>query len=305
MAPGTVQATVAVDTWTSLVRGGLGCAGLVLVAASPLAPTAAVAHLPAYTAALGTLLVLVAATMRLRPLLVVLGCLGLSAALALTLLGGPDLGLSAVLLYAAAALLLGAAVRQPWMAIPFLLVPLLIVAPTGSGWGESRDAFTSAWDDAVGCPCPLAGVPAALAVLGAAVGQLSSGPLPQVRPSAGPLLAAAVVLSASAFVAGSLVSGGLATAGLRLGVVAAAVAWVAFTYQAGRTALVWQSALACLLALLGALAVDAGTDSAHLLSLAMAATLLASLLPATLAALGLGLRRWKGRERPQAGSPAA
>src|SRR5688572_27366586 len=159
----TVRGAAAVDAWTSFVLASLGGLGLALLAVGPLVPSpASFPYLPQYAFVSGGILVVLAATMRLRSMLIVLGCLALTAGLACTLAGGgdPDLNLAALALYCAAAVVLGAAGSHIWMAVPFMLVPLLIVAPEGASWARSREAFSLAWEAAVGGTYLLAGLPA-------------------------------------------------------------------------------------------------------------------------------------------------
>src|ERR1051325_6245354 len=145
----TVRATAAVDTWSSFVRAALGALGLVLLAVAPLVPRhTAFTALPFYAFTAGGLLVLLAATMRLRSMLIVLGCIGLIAALACTLSAGADVRLnqSALALYCGTAPLWGAVARRFWMALPFLIVPLLIVVPGGDpAWSQGQPEFAAAW----------------------------------------------------------------------------------------------------------------------------------------------------------------
>src|SRR5688572_97781 len=144
--------------------------------------------------------------MRLRSMLIVVGCLALTAGLACTLVGqgDPDLNLSALALYCAAAVVLGAAGSHSWMAVPFLLVPLLIVAPEGGSWTQSREGFSVAWESAVGGPYLLAGLPAGLAIAGAAIRQLRIAKWVPVRPSAVPLLILCAGLVTASLIVGSL-----------------------------------------------------------------------------------------------------
>src|SRR5687768_16977606 len=132
MGQDTARTAVAVEAWDSLVKASLGALGLALLAVGPLLPrNASFAYLPQYAFTVGAVLVLVAATMRLRSMLIVVGFLALTAGLTCTLVGGgePRLNLAALALYCAAGVILGAAGRHLWMAVPFLLVPVLVVAP--------------------------------------------------------------------------------------------------------------------------------------------------------------------------------
>jgi hypothetical protein len=301
---GTVRPAVAVEAWTSLVLGGLGLTGLALLAAGPfiVAPGSFPA-LPLYAFTLGGLLVVAAATMRLRSLLIVFGFLGLAAGLALGLLGkgDPVTDRAALTVYCGAAVVLGAAARRTWAAVPFLLVPLLIVAPGPIGWTGSRLAFADAWTTALACACPWAGLPAALAVAGAFIGRTRERPWVPVRPSALPLLLMCAGLALAGVIVASIVPAALGfadTVALRAALIAGVLGWVALAYQAGRFALAWQTALACVLVLAGAMAVDNTTDPLSI-DAAFAATLLAALLPAILAGVGLLVRKWVGTEQPR------
>lgn len=312
MASGdTVRGDTAVETWTSFVKAALGMLGLALLAVGPLVPRdSAFQYLPQYAFVAGAILVLVAATMRLRSMLIVVGCIALTAGLACTLVGGADprINLAALMLYSAAAVILGAAGRHIGMAIPFLLVPLLIVAPYGPGWGESREAFGEAWEDAVGCPCLLAGLPAGLAVVGAVIGHLRTTKWVPVRPSALPVvLASAGILLASLIVA-SLLPDQYAFVRLvcmRAAVLAGVLGWIAVAYHVGRVALVWEAATACLLFLAGALFLDRQTQFPEAFGATLGITIAASLVPAALAGMGLLVRRWIGKERPATAPPTA
>jgi hypothetical protein len=304
MPDDTVRPAVAIEAWTSLVLGGLGVVGLALLGVAPLlAAPAGFPALPFYAFGLGGVLVVAAATMRLRALLIVLGCLALAAGLAASVAGhgGPDASRSALAIDCGAAVILGAAARRTWMAVPFLFAPLLVVAPgPGGGWAGSRDAFAKAWVAALGGHHLWAGLPAGLAVVGAFVGSVRRYPWVPVRPSAVPLLLLCAGLGFAGLVVGSLLPDPLAfarTVCLRAALLAGVLGWVALAYQAGRFALVWQAALACLLTLAGAVFVNAGNDI--VIGRALAITALASLLPAVLAAVGLLVRLWVGTERPR------
>lgn len=311
---GTVRSATSVDAWTSLVKAFLGVAGLALLAAAPFVDAPAeFRSLPHYAYAVGGLLVVAAATMRLRSMLVVVACLAFTAGLGLALAGDPGgrRVLAALLLYGGSALLFGAVARRAWAALPFLLVPLLVVAPHGDGWAESREAFTSAWQDALGCECLLAGLPAALAVAGAALGQATRQGWPRVRPSALPLLLLCGGLVLAGLVVGTLLPAArldfYQAVAWRAALLAGVLGWVAFAYQMGRVALVWQAALACLVLLAGALFLDRGTQFPEDVGATLALTVATSLVPAVLAGAGLLARSWIGTERPRhaaAASPA-
>jgi hypothetical protein len=302
----TVQAGAgAVETWSSLVRAALGAFGLALLAVGPLVPRDSAFHyLPQYTFVIGGALVLVSATMRLRSMLIVLGCVALTAALACTLAAGedPDLNLAALALYSAAAVILGAAGRHLWMAVPFLLVPLLIVAPQGSAdWAGSRDAFSATWEEAVGCPCLLAGLPAGMAVVGAGIGQMRDHRWRPVKPSAVPILIVSGGLLMASLVVGTLVPAQFAFVAvvcMRIALLSAVLGWIALAYQVGRVAFVWQAAAACLFILAGALFLDRHTRFPEDLGPTLGITVAASLVPAVLAGMGLLVRAWIGKERP-------
>lgn len=304
MATTSVHGT-SVETWTSLVKAAFGALGLALVACAPFVPTPdTFPHLGLYVYGVGGVLVVLAATMRLRSLLVVLGCLALSAALAFTLVGDQDgdRNLASLGLYASAGLLMGAVVRRSWMALPFLLVPLLVVAPHGGDWGDSRDAFAEAWSAALECECLLAGLPAATAVVGAAIGEFRKGGWPDLRPSALPLLMLCAGLVMAGLVVASLLPDSLATVRLvclRVALLAGVLAWIGLAYQVGRVAFVWQAALACLLLLAGALFLDRATQFPEAVGPTLALTIATSLVPAVLAGVGLLARHWIATERPR------
>jgi hypothetical protein len=309
MARETVEAAAAVETWTSFVKAALGAMGFVLLAIGPLVPSGAFQFLPHYSYTIGAILVVTAATMRLRTMLIVVGCIALTAALACTLAGGgsPSANQAALALYCAAALVLGAAARHPLMAIAFLAVPVLVVAPDHAGWLASRDAFIADWESALGGRSLLAGLPAALAVAGAAIGRIQSIQLVPVRPSAFPLLIACAGLVMAGLVIGSLLPGSLATAQLvclRAALIAGVLGWTALAYQVGRTDVVWQAAVASLLFLAGALFVDRATQFPDALGAALGITIATSLMPAALAGVGLLARRWIGTERPVVARPS-
>jgi hypothetical protein len=305
MAQDTVRAAAAIDTWDALVKAALGALGLALLAVGPLVPRDTGFHfLPQYAFVIGGLLVVVSATMRLRSMLIVLGCVALTAGLACTLVGGgePRLNLAALMLYCGAAVVLGAAGRHLWMAVPFLLVPLLIVAPQGgTGWAQSREGFSLAWQGAVGGPFLLAGLPAALAVAGAVIGELRLVKWVPVRPSAVPLILLSAGLLLAGLVVASLMPASLAnvqTVCMRVVVLAGVLGWIALAYQVGRLAFVWEAALACLLYLVGALFLDRATQFPDAFGPTLGITIAASLVPAVLAGVGLLARKWIGKERP-------
>lgn len=304
MGKDTVRGDLALDTWNSLVKAALGGAGLALLAAGPLVHGgAAFPYLPHYAFTLGGLLVLVAATMRLRSLLIVLGFLALSAGLACTLAGNGDaqLNVAALALYSAAAVVLGAAGRNIAMAVPFLFVPLLIVAPAGSGWSESREAFALAWENALGRPLALAGLPAAMAVVGAVIGTVRVKRWVPVRPSAFPLLVLAGGLTMASLIVASFMPAQFAfvqTVAVRVALLSAVLGWVALAYQLGRVAFVWEAALACLLYVAGALFLDRHTQFPEAFGATLGITVATSLVPAALAGVGLLARKWIGKERP-------
>lgn len=298
----------ALDTWSSLVLTGLGMLGLALLAVGPLVPAPqAFPYLPHYAFTAGGLLVVCAAMMRLRSLLIVLGCLALTAGLTCTLVGGgdPDLNLAALSLYCAAAIVLGAAGAHLWMAVPFLLVPLLIVAPQGPGWAASREAFSVAWERAVGGPYLLAGLPAGLAIAGATIRQLRVLRWVPVRPSAVPLLILTAGLALAGLVIGSLLAPGsfAQTVCMQVAVLSIGLGWIGLAYQIGRLAFVWEAAALCLLALAGALFLDRATQFPDAVGPTLGITIAASLVPASLASVGLLGRRWLGSERPTAPVP--
>lgn len=310
MVQATVRSAAAVDTWTSLVKAALGAFGLALLAGAPLVPRPeAFPYLPHYAYVAGGILVLTAATMRLRSMLIVLGCVALSAALAFTLVGDStgERNMAALALYGAAGVIFGAIGRRSWMAIPFLLVPLLVVAPHGDSWTDSRAAFSRAWTDALECDCLLAGLPAGMAVVGAAIGELRRKGWPDVRPSAVPLLLLCAGLVMAGLVLGSLLPDSMATVrtmSLRAALLAGILGWVGLAYQVGRLSLVWEAAIACLLLLGGALFLDRATQFPEAIGPTLAITLATSLLPAVLVGVGLLVRAWIGKERPKADAAA-
>lgn len=311
MAEDTTRTAVAVETWDSLVKASLGALGLALLAVGPLVPRdTGFEALPQYSYTAGGILVLVAATMRLRTMLIVLGCLALSAGLTCTLAGGgePRLNLAALALYCAAGVILGAAARHPWMAAPFLFAPLLIVAPHGTGWGASREAFSLAWEHALGGKYLLAGLPAALAIAGSVVGRLRVQGWVPVRPSALPLLLLSAGLLMASLILGSLLPDQFAdvrTVCWRIALISGVLGWVGVAYQVGRLALVWEAAGACLLFVSGALFLDRATQFPHAFGPTLLLTLATSLVPAVLAGVGLLARRWIGKERPVVVQPTA
>lgn len=296
-----------------MVKGVLGGIGFALVAAGPVLATPP--EFPALRACVlvaGGLLVLVALTMRLRLMLVVLASLGLMAGLAATIAGHGDASANraALALDCAAALAFGAALRRPWAAIPFLLVPLLIVTPSGTGWGPSHQAFAAAWTSSLGCEdCLWPGLPAGLALVGAAFGDLRARPWTPVRPSALPVLMGCAGVVVVTLVLASLLPGGLAfqrTVLLRAALLAGLLGWVGLSYQAGRLDFVWQAGATCLLVLVGALYADANTRYPDSFDATLLITVLASLMPALLAGVGLLVRQWIAVEaRVQAPSVAA
>ncbi|HUR26009.1 MAG TPA: hypothetical protein VM327_08375 [Candidatus Thermoplasmatota archaeon] len=311
MAQDTARTAVGLEAWSSFVKASLGALGLALLAVGPLLPQDEAFHyLPQYAFAIGAAFVLVAATMRLRSMLIVLGCLALTAGLTCTLVGGgePRLNLAALALYCAAAVVLGAAGRHIWMAVPFLLVPLLVVAPQGPGWEASREAFSQSWERALGGPYPLAGLPAALAVVGAVAGQLRVAKWVPVRPSPVPLLLLAAGLVMASLVVGSLLPDPLATVRTvcwRVALISAVLGWVGLAYQIGRLAFIWEAAAACLLFVAGALLLDRATQLHDAVGPTLAITVATSLVPAALAGVGLVARRWIGSERPATAQPTA
>ncbi|MHB1260681.1 MAG: hypothetical protein ACYC2H_03085 [Thermoplasmatota archaeon] len=311
MVQDTVRGALALDTWNSMVKASLGAGGLALLAVGPLVPSGGVfPYLAQYAYALGGALVLVAATMRLRSFLIVLGCLALTAGLACTLAGNgnADLNLAAVALYSAAAVVLGAAGRHIGMAVPFVLVPILIVAPLGTSWSGSREAFSLAWEAAVGGPFLLAGLPAAMAVVGSVFGALRVKKWVPVRPSAFPLLVLAGGLVMASLIIASLMPAKYAfvqTVAVRVALISGVLGWVALAYQIGRVAFVWEAAIACLLYLAGALFLDRHTQFPDAFGPTLGITVAASLVPAALAGVGLLARKWMGQERPATVQPTA
>lgn len=292
------------DAWTALVRCAIGALGLTLLAVGHLVPTPeAFPALRAYAFVIGALLVLVGASARHAPFLALLGFIALAAGLAASIVGNgqPAASRAALALDSGAAILLGAVGRRPWMAIPFLLVPLLIVAAGPPGWGPEQEEFADAWHAAMGCECLWPGVPAALAVVGAAIGDATARPWRTVKPSGfGPFVLAVGTMGA-ALVLVSVTPVAWETARLvlaRMALVAGILAWMAVAYQAGRVSFVAQAGIVGLLVLVGQLYADDAIRYPESYNLTLLATVLASLVPALLAALGLLVRSWIGTEGP-------
>lgn len=293
-----------VELWTDLVKASFGALGLAMMATGPLVPTPA--EFPAlrtYAFVAGGLCVLWAATGRNRPLLTVLGFIALIAGLAASIVGAgrPLASNAALALDSGAAILLGAALRRPWAALPFLAVPVLVVAGGPPGWTLEHQDFAAAWERAMGCGCHWPGVPAALALLGAAIGDATARPWPRVRPSAMPVLAGSAGMLMAALVVASVMPGDWGTARLaltRVALVAGILAWVALAYHAGRRAFVVQAGAVGLLMLVGALYVDTTIRYPASFDLTLLANVLASLVPAVLAAVGVLVRQWIGSEGP-------
>lgn len=291
------------ETWTALVKTAFGALGLTLLATGPLVPTPA--EFPAlrgYAFVLGLLLVLWAASARHRPFLAILGCVALCAGLAASIVGDgePLASRSALALDSGAAILFGAVGRRPWMAVPFLLVPLLVVAANPAGFGLAHEEFSTSWQGAMGCECLWPGLPAALALVGAGIGEATVRPWVPPRPSAAILAIACLGLVMAAVVVRTVTPPNLEEPRLwlgRLALVAGILAGMAAAYQSGRTAYVWQAGAAGLLVLVGQIYADASIvpivfDTAILVSA------LASLVPAILVAVGLLVRQWIATDRP-------
>lgn len=305
-ASGTVRTVAEVELWTALVKAAFGALGLAVLAIAPLAPTPAeFPALRAYVFVTGAVLLLWAASSRHRPLLALLGLIALAAGLTASIVGDgqPMASRAALALDSGAAVLLGAVARRPYMAVPFLLVPLLIVAAGPPGWGPGHQEFAEAWTAALGCECLWPGVPASLAIVGAAIGDATARPWPAVRPSAVLLVVGCLGLVMAGLVLWSIAPAAWDLARLvlaRLALLAGILAWIAVAYQAGRPLFVVESGMVGLLVLVGRLYADAAIRYPGSFDLTLLATVLASLVPAVLAGLGLLVRQWIGTERPDA-----
>lgn len=297
------------EPWTAPGKAFAGALGLTVLATGPLVPSPdAFPALRGYAYAAGALLVLWAASARHRPALTILGGIALAAGLTVSLLGQaqPLASRSALALDCGAAVLLGAVARRPWVAVPFLAIPLLIVASGTAPWGVGHEEFAPAWTTAIGCDCAwLPGLPVALALVGAVLGDAVVRPWPVVRPSALVAILSAAGLMAAGLVVRSVLPPAWPAARLALGhlaLVAGLLGWVALAYQAGRRSFVVQAGLAGLLVLVGALHADATLLYPQAFDAMLLVAVAASLLPAILAALGLLVRQWIGQE-PPAGGP--
>jgi hypothetical protein len=303
---GTDRPEAALDPWTTRTKATFGVLGLALLATAPLVPVVpGLPPLRGYAFVAGGLLVLWAATMPRAVALVVLGAVALAASLTTTILGHGDVtaNRSALALSCGAAVAIGSAGRKPWMAVPFLVTPLLVVAPGPAGWAASHQAFAAAWTQALGTDRALwPGLPAGLALAGVALGDLRARPWTDVRPSA-----LSVILACAGLVMASLVLASLLPDRLgftldvlqRIALLAGLLGWVGIAYQAKRLSFVWQAAAACMLVLVGALYADPYTRYPGSFDAALLVTVLASLMPALLAAVGLLVRPWIGKEPHQ------
>jgi hypothetical protein len=291
------------ETWTALVKVAFGALGLTLLATGPQVPTPdEFPALRGYAFVVGLLLVLWAASARHRPFLAILGCIALCAGLAASIVGDgqPAASRAALALDSGAAILLGAVGRRPWMALPFLLVPLLVVAANPAGFGVSHEAFSESWQGAMGCECLWPGLPAALALVGAGIGEAAARPWVPPRPSAALLAIACTGLLMAAVVLRTVAPPSFEGARLwlgRTGLVAGILGGMALAYQSGRVAYVWQAGAAGLLLLVGQIYADASIVPI-VFDTALLATALASLVPAILVAVGLLVRQWIATDRP-------
>jgi len=242
-------------------------------------------YLPEYASVVGALLVLWAASLRMPALLAALAFI-LSGAAFASALAGPghaDVQRSSMGLLCAAAILMGSAVRGPWVAPLFLFAPLAIEQVATGTWNLGREAFSAQWAVAIGCDCPTAGFPAALAV----------PPTEPARPSAlGPLLASVCVALAGAVVFTILPASLESWQGAALWVmgIAAAAAWLLLAYQLGRWWLVLDGFLAAAAALGGAAYSGHALVDAVPLGAGVGLVIAMSLIPAALAAIGVLLR---------------
>lgn len=299
----------ALDSATVVGHVAVALLGAALLALAPsLAPkdVASFQYLPEIAAVVGALLVGWAATLRMHTLLAALSfvlCLGAFA----STLAGPghvDVQRSSMGLLCAGAILMGAAVRGPWTAPLFLFAPLAIEQVATGTWHLGRADFSAQWASAIGCDCPVAGFPAGLAVLGGLVGRWAGSRAERAgqraRPSALALLLAAFCAMVAGAVASMVLPDGLGfwrdVAGMAM-LLGGAFGWIALAYQLGTWWSVPDGFLATLFILGGA--AYSGRDLVRVVSLPDGLVLAAvvSLVPATLAAFGILLRRWLAHRR--------
>ncbi|HUR61815.1 MAG TPA: hypothetical protein VM286_05560 [Candidatus Thermoplasmatota archaeon] len=292
------------DSGTVLGHLAVGLLGASLLALAPsLDPSGGgFQYLPEYAAVTGLLLVGWAATLRMHALLAVLAFVLSLAAFASTVAGPGhvDVQRSAIGLLCASAIVMGAAVRGPWVFPLFLFAPLAIEQVATGTWNLGRADFSAQWASAIGCDCPVAGFPAALAVLGGLVGRAVASPMPVPRPSAlAPLLGCFCVLVTAA-VAYTVLPASLdfwRTTAVQAMVMGGALGWVLLSYQLGTPWSVLDGFLACFLILAGI--AYAGHELASVFSLSdgLAIAFVVSLVPAALAGVGILMRMWLGRGR--------
>ncbi|MFO1535239.1 MAG: hypothetical protein ABR586_06195 [Thermoplasmatota archaeon] len=300
-----VREVEALDSQTVLGHAAVALLGASLLALAPsLAPTDGSGYqaLPQLAAVVGALLVGWAATVRMPSLLAALGFVFCLAAFASTVAGPglPQVQRSSVGLLCASALLMGAAVRGPWVAPLFLFAPLIIEQVATGSLNLGRQEFSAQWVNAIGCDCPVAGFPAGLAVLGGMLGRAVATRHEWPHPSAlAPLVGAFCVLVAG-WVAATVLPDGLASwrdVGAQAMALGGALGWIALAYQLGT----WWSALDGFLASVFILAgaAYAGQDLVQAVSLpnGLLLAFVVSLVPAALAALGVLLRRWLTHKR--------
>lgn len=293
------------DSGTVLGHVGVALLGAALLAIAPsLVPKTpgAFPYLPEYAAVVGILLVGWAATLRMHALLAAMAFVLALAAFA-SALAGPghvDVQRSAIGLLCAGAILMGAAVRGPWVFPLFLFAPLVIEQVSTGTWNLGRPEFSTQWAAAIGCDCPVAGFPAGLAVLGGLVGRAVANPAAPARPSAlAPLLGCfcVVVTGAVAVTVLPATLGFWATTAVQAMVLGGALGWILLSYQLGTPWSVVDGFLASFTILAGV--AYAGHDLVRVFSLTdgLAIAFVVSLVPATLAGLGVLLRLWAGRGR--------
>lgn len=295
----------ALDSQTVLGHAAVALLGAALMALAPsLAPTDGSGYqaLPQLAAVAGAVLVGWAATVRMPSLLAALAFVFCLAAFACTIAGAgiPQLQRSSIGLLCAGAILMGAAVRGPWVFPLFLFAPLAIEQVATGTWHLGRAEFSAQWASAIGCDCPLAGFPAGLAVLGGMIGRAAAVRPEWPHPSAlAPLIGAFCVLVAGGM-ANTVLPDALAfwrdTGGQAM-VLGAALGWIALCYQLGT----WWSALDGFLASLFILggAAYSGQDLVQAVSLpnGLALAFVVSLIPAALAAFAVLLRNWLTQRR--------
>ncbi|MEA3203939.1 MAG: hypothetical protein QOI63_1619 [Thermoplasmata archaeon] len=293
------------DSGTVLGHLAVALLGTALMALAPslgAKDAASYQYLPQLAAVVGALLVAWAATIRMHALLAALAFVFCLAAFASTLAGPGhvDVQRSSVGLLCASAILMGSAVRGPWTAPLFLFAPLAIEQVATGTWNLGRAEFSAQWASAIGCDCPVAGFPAAFAVLGGVIGRTVGERKATPRPSAlAGILAAfcAVVTGGVAFTVLPDTLGFWKDAAVQAMVLGGALGWIAVAYQLGTWWSVLDGFLASLFVLGGA--AYAGHDLVALFSLedGLKLAVIVSLVPAALAAFGLLLRGWIAHKR--------